>query len=455
MSIVTRFAPSPTGFLHIGNARTALFNYLFAKHNGGKFLLRIEDTDKKRSTEEAIKAIYDGLSWLGLHHDGEAVLQTSRETRHAEIAHEMIKRGKAYKCFHSAAEVETLKNEAVANKTIFASKWRDAKETDLQSSQDYVVRLKSPDNGETIINDLIQGKVTIKNSLIEDIIILRSDGTPTYMLAVIVDDHDMGVTHIIRGDDHLTNTSKQILLYQAMDWQIPQFAHIALIHGPDGAKLSKRHGALGVMEYKNMGYLPETMRNYLLRLGFSHGNDEIISDQQAIEWFDLKSVGKSPSRLDFKKIESLNSHYIKIADNNRLLALVAEFIDIGFLSEIYNPVLNLVKSRAKTINEIAAMIELFKPNLDISFEEEAQTILKNSKGIIDIYISKISELKNFDKDQLMNIASEIAALQDLKLAAVAAALRAALTGKVHAPSIFEIMEIIGKGETIKRLTHAC
>jgi glutamyl-tRNA synthetase len=454
MTVVTRFAPSPTGFLHIGNARTALFSYLFAKHNNGKFLLRIEDTDRERSTEPAIKAIYDGLKWLGIEYDGEALLQSTRSDRHAQVAHEMINRGKAYKCFHTSEELEVLKQEAQANKAIFRSKWRDVDNSLLPNDKQYVVRLKSPDLGETIVNDLIQGKVVTKNSLIEDTIILRSDLTPTYMLAVVVDDHDMGVTHIIRGDDHLTNTTKQILLYQAMDWKVPEFAHLALIHGPDGAKLSKRHGALGVMEYKNMGFLPETMRNYLLRLGFSHGNDEIISDEQAIEWFDLKSVGKSPSRLDFKKIESLNSHYIKHIDNIRLLNLIGEIKDFDYSFLEVNPdlVLNLIKSRTKTVNEVAELSKLFSSGLKIDLSSELELIVKNGIEVIEQFISLICSLKVWDKEALMSIANEIALEKEVKLGQIAEILRVALTGMVHAPSIFDIMAFIGKDETIRRLS---
>jgi len=454
MTIVTRFAPSPTGFLHIGNARTALFNYLFAKHNNGKFLLRIEDTDKERSTNEAVEAIYDGLKWLGIEHDGEALLQSTRAARHGEIAHEMIKLDKAYKCFHTEEELDLLKSSSREAGIIYRSKWRDVPESQHPANTKYVVRLKVPLEGETIVNDLIQGRVITKNSQIEDIVILRSDSNPVYMLAVVVDDHDMGVTHVIRGDDHLTNSNKQILLYQAMSWKVPEFAHIALIHGPDGAKLSKRHGALGVMEYKKLGYLPETMRNYLLRLGFSHGNDEIISDEQAVEWFDLKSVGKSPSRLDFKKIESLNSHYIKTGDNDILYKNMQELSteNLDFLDDIQDDALNLLKARSKTILELIEGAFLFSKNKPIECDEQVKEIISKGEPLISEYMTSLEKLTKWSKEELMISAKEIAEKKAIKLGEVAEVLRAKLTGKLHAPSIFDVMQIIGKDETLRRFT---
>lgn len=450
MNVVTRFAPSPTGFLHIGNARTALFNYLYAKHNHGKFLLRIEDTDRERSTNEATVAIYEGLSWLGIAYDGEAVLQSSRANRHAEIAHEMVRSGKAYKCFHTAEELDQLREESKKTGVIQRSKWRDIHESQYPTNAQYVVRLKVPLEGETIVNDLIQGRVVTKNSQIEDIVILRSDLTPVYMLAVVVDDHDMGVTHIIRGDDHLTNTNKQILLYQAMGWALPEFGHIALIHGDDGTKLSKRHGALGVMEYKKLGYLPETMRNYLLRLGFSHGNDEIISDSEAIEWFDLKSVGKSPSRLDFKKIESLNSHYIKVADNRRLFKLMNELEDLSFMEDNYDTIIGLLKTRAKTLLELIENAQFFKKDVGVDFDPEARSIIIKSGHFINQYIAQLNQIANWRKDELMAVANKIAEQNNVKLGEIGQVLRAKLTGKLHSPGIFDMMEIIGAEETLRR-----
>jgi glutamyl-tRNA synthetase len=318
MTVVTRFAPSPTGFLHIGGARTALFNWLYAKHHKGRFLLRIEDTDRARSTQEAIDAILDGMKWLGLDWEGEPTFQFARAARHAEVAHEMVKLGHAFHCYTTQEELEAFRAKNPNAK--FRSPWRDGGTPPAGAKS--VVRLKAPLDGETVVNDKVQGTVTVKNSELDDMILLRSDGTPTYMLAVVVDDHDMGVTQVIRGDDHLTNTFRQLMIYNAMGWKAPDFAHIPLIHGADGAKLSKRHGALGVDAYRDMGYLPEAVRNYLLRLGWSHGDDEIISTEQAIEWFDLDAAGKSPSRFDFTKLENLNGHYLREADDARLVELI-------------------------------------------------------------------------------------------------------------------------------------
>ena len=325
-TIITRFAPSPTGFLHIGGARTALFNYLFAKHHGGKFLLRIEDTDRVRSTEAATEAIFDSLKWLGIDWDDEPVHQFARSDIHAAAARKLVEMGKAYYCFLTPEELEAEREEAIheGRHYIVKSKWRDADPSTHPQDKSGAIRLKAPLAGETIIHDLVQGDVVVANDHLDDMILLRGDGTPTYMLAVVVDDHDMGVTHIIRGDDHLTNAARQIILYEAFDWEIPKMAHIPLIHGADGAKLSKRHGAVGVDWYKDEGYLPEAICNYLVRLGWSHGNDEIISREHAIEWFDVKAIGKSPSRLDWDKMRNVNMHYIKAADNARLMEFVLE-----------------------------------------------------------------------------------------------------------------------------------
>jgi glutamyl-tRNA synthetase len=454
--LVTRFAPSPTGFLHIGNARTALFNYLFARKNNAKFLLRIEDTDKERSTQAAIDAIFDGLKWMGINYDDEVVYQSSRVERHREVAYQLLESGKAYKCYHSGEELERLKAEAFDAKKIFISKWRDYQGPDI-SNQEFCVRLKSPSTGETIVDDLIQGKVVTKNEIIEDTVILRSDGTPTYMLAVVVDDHDMGVTNIIRGDDHLNNTARQVLIYKSMDWQVPSFAHVALIHGEDGAKLSKRHGALSVMDYKNMGFLPETMRNYLLRLGFSHGNDEIISDQEAIEWFDLKHVGKSPSRLDFKKLDSFNAHYINICDNKRLYDILSQQKDLSKLDQgKLDDIFALLKPRAKRLTDLSEQIDIFLPNflaspnkddLDKALESES------SQGAFKDFASYLKNNNNFDKEHLFEIAKKIAEDRKIKIGELAQILRLLLTGKSHAPSVFDLMVIIGREKTIERLSQ--
>ncbi|MEM7653818.1 MAG: glutamate--tRNA ligase, partial [Pseudomonadota bacterium] len=326
MSVVTRFAPSPTGFLHIGGARTALFNWLYARHCGGTFLLRIEDTDRKRSTDEAIAAILDGLSWLGLDWDGDTVYQFSRAERHADVARALLESGNAYHCYASQEELQEMRDRARAEgrPVGYDGRWRDRDPSEAPDSVPPVIRLKAPQSGQTIIHDLVQGDVTVGNEQLDDMVLLRADGTPTYMLAVVVDDHDMGVTDVIRGDDHLTNAFRQTQLYQALGWQTPRFAHIPLIHGPDGAKLSKRHGALGAEAYRDMGFLPEALRNYLLRLGWSHGDEEIISTEQAIEWFDIADAGRSPSRFDLARLTSLNAHYIKAADIARLVDLCME-----------------------------------------------------------------------------------------------------------------------------------
>lgn len=451
--LVTRFAPSPTGFLHIGNARTALFNFLFAKKNNAKFLLRIEDTDRERSTEKAIQAIFDGLKWLDISYDGEVVYQSARVERHREIAKQLIESGKAYRCYHSDEELEKLKADAFAQKKIFISQWRDYKGP-LLENKNFCIRLRTESEGETIVDDLIQGKVVTKNEIIEDTVILRSDGTPTYMLAVVVDDHDMGVTTIIRGDDHLNNTARQIIIYKALEWNIPNFAHIPLIHGEDGAKLSKRHGALSVMDYKEMGFLPETMRNYLLRLGFSHGNDEIISDEQAREWFDLKNVGKSPSRLDFKKIDFMNAHYIKICDNKRLFTIMSEYINLDWSIDKFDEIMLLLKPRSKRITDLVDQIDIFKRGFKFTVnQEELSNALKIAESAFKEYRNFLEKNEDFTKEYLFENAKSIAEKYNAKIGDLAAILRLKLTGKMHAPSVFDIMNIIGKNETITRINN--
>src|SRR6478672_8315067 len=349
--VVTRFAPSPTGFLHIGGARTALFNWLFARHHGGKFLLRIEDTDKARSTREAIDAILDGMHWLGLDWDGHEYYQSQFWARHAEIAHRMVGRGDAYRCYMTQEELAQQREKAAAERKPFRinSPWRDVTEPD--GDKPFVIRLKAPREGETAIEDKVQGRVTVQNAEIDDFVLLRSDGTPTYMLAVVVDDHDMAVSHVIRGDDHLNNAFRQLVIIRAMGWPEPAYGHVPLIHGHDGAKLSKRHGALGVDAYRDeMGILPEALSNYLLRLGWGHGDDEIISREQATEWFDIKDVGRSPSRFDIKKLENMNGHYLREADDARLAGLVAAQSggDVARLTAA----MPFLKVRAKSVNEL-------------------------------------------------------------------------------------------------------
>ena len=362
MTVVTRFAPSPTGMLHIGGARTALFNWLYAKHHGGKFLLRIEDTDRKRSTDEAMAAILDGISWLGLDWEGEPVYQFSRADRHGEVARDLLAAGKAYHCYCTPDELTEMREKARAEgrKRMYDGRWRDRDPADAPAGVPPVIRFKAPLDGETVIKDLVQGGVTVANEQLDDMILLRADGTPTYMLSVVVDDHDMEISHVIRGDDHLTNAFRQSQLYAALDWQPPAFAHIPLIHGPDGAKLSKRHGALGVEAYRDMGYLPEALCNYLLRLGWSHGDDEVISTEQAIAWFDLDAVGRGAARFDFAKLENLNGVYIRDAEDDRLLALIRPLVEAHLGHALEAPALDRLsrglpglKPRAQTLVALA------------------------------------------------------------------------------------------------------
>src|SRR4029079_19491832 len=383
--VVTRFAPSPTGFLHIGGARTALFNWLFARHHGGKFLLRIEDTDEARSTEEAIDAILDGMHWLGLDWGGDEYYQSQFWARHAEIAHKMLDRGHAYRCYMTQEELAAQREKAAAERKPFriASPWRDIEEP--QGDKPFVIRLKAPREGETVIEDKVQGRVTVQNAEIDDFVLLRSDGTPTYMLAVVVDDHDMGVTHVIRGDDHLNNAFRQLAIIRAMGFLEPVYAHVPLIHGADGAKLSKRHGALGVDSYRDeLGFLPEAVGNYLLRLGWGHGDDEIISRKQAIEWFDVDHVGKSPSRFDFKKLENLNGHYMREADDDRLAELVAPKLGLkGEQKQLLIRAMPELKARAHTINELAEGASFLFGKRPIELDESASGLLTaEARGLL-------------------------------------------------------------------------
>lgn len=454
-NIVTRFAPSPTGYLHIGSARTALFSYLFARRNHGKFLLRIEDTDRKRSTQDAIDAILDGMKWLGVKWNGEEIYQFSRSQRHREVALELLAKNKAYKCFLTPEELEKLREESLATGKPIQSKWRD---TDPSTYPDlpFVIRIKAPKEGVTIVNDRVQGRVVTENSTLDDMVLLRSDGTPTYMLAVVVDDYDMGVTHVIRGDDHLTNTPRQIMIYDAMDWKIPEFAHIPLIHGPDGKKLSKRHGALGVEAYHKMGYLPETICNYLLRLGWSHGNDEIINQEQAIEWFNLESIGKSPSRLDFKKLDFLNNHYLQLANNDRLLALMLEHMNKEITEASKNNILqglDSLKQRCNTIVDLAEMAKIYIIEEEIDIPEEYKKLVMMRFELIQEFQHHACKLVDWNKDNLMELAKSFAIKNQMKLGDLAGIIRILLTGSNASPSVFEIMSIIGKEATVKRFNN--
>jgi glutamyl-tRNA synthetase len=452
--IVTRFAPSPTGFLHIGGARTALFNWLFARHNGGKFLLRIEDTDKARSTKEAIDAILDGMRWLGLDWDGHEYYQSQFWARHAEIAHRMLERGQAYRCYMTQEELAAQREAAQRERRPFRieSPWRDASEQ--QGDKPYVIRLKAPREGETVIDDRVQGRVTVQNAEIDDFVLLRSDGTPTYMLAVVVDDHDMGVTHVIRGDDHLNNAFRQLAIIRAMGWPEPIYAHVPLIHGPDGAKLSKRHGALGVDAYRDeLGFLPEAVVNYLLRLGWGHGDDEIISRGQAIDWFDLDHVGKSPSRFDFKKLENLNGHYIREADDERLADLVAPRLG---LSAGQKPLLleamPELKTRANTLLELSEGARFLFAQRPLEIDEAAAALLTSeARGLLKAAHDKLAALADWDRGSLEAAIREVAEASGVKLGKLAQPLRAALTGRTTSPGIFDVLALLGRSESLARI----
>jgi glutamyl-tRNA synthetase len=464
MSVITRFAPSPTGYLHIGGARTALFNWLFARHHGGQFLLRVEDTDRQRSTEQAVEAIFAGMKWLGLDWDGEPITQFARQSRHQEIANQLLEEGRAYRCYASAAELDAMRSEAQAAGRAFRYNglWRDRNPSEAPDDITPCIRLKAPQEGTLTIKDSVQGEVTVECCELDDMILLRSDGTPTYMLAVVVDDHDMGITHVIRGDDHFTNAFRQMLIYQALGWDVPHFVHIPLIHGPDGAKLSKRHGALGVEAYRDMGFLPETMRNYLLRLGWSHGDDEIISTENAIKWFDLEHVGKSPSRFDTAKLSNLNGHYIRERDNESLTELTIPFV-IRELNRwlkdeekaLLLKAMESLKQRAQTLEELAHSALFYFVSRPVSLNEKATKILRD--GGQEIIVNALPELETCEEwshDPLMEKCKTIAFNQGLKLGKLMQPVRAAITGSNASPSMFEVMELLGKDESIGRLKDA-
>lgn len=461
--VVTRFAPSPTGFLHIGGARTALFNWLYARGRGGKFLLRIEDTDRARSTPEATEAILKGLTWLGLDWDGEAISQFERAPRHTEVAHAMLARGHAYKCFATQEEIEAFREAArtEGRSTLFQSPWRDA---DPASHPDapHVIRLKAPRSGETVIEDAVQGRVVFRNDQLDDMVCLRSDGTPTYMLAVVVDDHDMGVTHIIRGDDHLNNAARQAQVYQAMDWPVPVFAHIPLIHGEDGKKLSKRHGALGVEDYQRMGYPAAALRNYLARLGWSHGNDEFFSDAQALEWFDLSGINRAPARLDLKKLDHLTAqHFSTMEDAATLQELMLYLAAIGAepLTKAQETgllrAMPLVREKAKSYGQIIEKAHFILANRPLDQDAKAAAALNDvSRGILSELTPQLQSA-SWTRERLEAIVSACAATHELGLGKLAQPLRAALAGRMVSPSVFDMMLILGREETLARLADAC
>ncbi|TZG26143.1 glutamate--tRNA ligase [Sphingomonas montanisoli] len=460
--VVTRFAPSPTGFLHIGGARTALFNWLYARHMGGKFLLRIEDTDRARSTQPAIEAILDGMRWLGLDWDGDTVFQFARADRHAEVANELLAKGHAYRCYATTEELAELREQQRAAKQPlrYDGRWRDRDPSEAPAGAPFVIRLKAPREGEVTIEDRVQGAVTVRNSELDDMILLRSDGTPTYMLAVVVDDHDMGVTHVIRGDDHLNNAFRQLALIRAMEWPEPIYAHVPLIHGADGAKLSKRHGALGVDAYRDeMGLLPEAVNNYLLRLGWGHGDAEIIDRDQAVEWFDLGGIGRSPARFDMKKLENLNGHYMREADDTRLADLaapgVAKAIDRELTADEHALLLRSVpflKVRAKDINDLAdGSLFLFRAR-PLDMDEKANALLDEpGKAVLAQARDALAATSDWSAPDLEAAIRTVAESAGIGLGKVAQPLRAALTGRTTSPGIFDVLALLGREESLARM----
>ncbi|SCZ57401.1 glutamyl-tRNA synthetase [Epibacterium ulvae] len=460
--VVTRFAPSPTGYLHIGGARTALFNWLYARGRGGKFLLRIEDTDRERSTPEATAAILQGMAWLGLNHDGDVISQFERADRHAEVAHQLLAEGKAYKCFATQDEIAAFREQAKADgkSTLYQSPWRDAAQETYPDAP-YVVRIKAPREGETIIRDEVQGDVTIKNTQLDDMILLRSDGTPVYMLAVVVDDYDMGVTHVIRGDDHLNNAARQMMIYSAMGWDLPIYAHIPLIHGSDGKKLSKRHGALGAQEYQVMGYPAAGMRNYLARLGWSHGDDEFFTDAQAQDWFNLDGIGKSPARFDTKKLENLCGQHIAISEDAALRQELTSYLEAAgetALSDTKSTKLEeamfCLKDRAKTFPELLQKAEFVLADRPIQPDEKAAKALTNvSDGILNELTPHLQNV-SWTRDDLEEALNAFATAHETKFGKLAAPLRAALAGRAVTPSVFDMMMVLGKDESLARISDA-
>ena len=463
MTVTVRFAPSPTGFLHIGGARTALFNWLFARHHSGVFRLRIEDTDRARSTPEATAAIVDGLQWLGLDWDGEIVHQFARAERHAEVARQLLAAGRAYYCFCTPAELEAMRERARAEKRSvrYDGTWRDRDPATAPSGVAPAIRLKAPQTGATTIRDHVQGEVTVANAELDDLIILRGDGTPTYNLSVVVDDHDMAITHVIRGDDHLNNAFRQTQIYRALDWPVPEFAHVPLIHGADGAKLSKRHGALAVDAYRDMGYLPEALRNYLLRLGWSHGCDEIIPTEQAVEWFDLDAIGRAPARFDFARLDNLNGYYIRASEGDRLAGLAAEQLEKTLgrpLDEAGRERLRQampeLKLRPKTIVELAANARFLVAERPIALDAKAAKLLTPDARRLLAALGLVLGRSKWGAAALEEQVRAFAAENGVQLGAVAQPLRAALTGSAASPGIFFVMEVLGRDETLGRIADA-
>ena len=464
--VVTRFAPSPTGFLHIGGGRTALFNWLYARRHGGKMLLRIEDTDRERSTAGAIAAIIDGLTWLGLTWDGEIVFQFSRAARHRQIAEQLLAAGKAYRCYASPEELTAMREAARAEgrSKLYDGRWRDRDLSEAPSGVKPVIRLKAPQAGETVVEDQVQGRVTWQNENLDDFVLLRSDGTPTYMLAVVVDDHDMAITHIIRGDDHLNNAARQTQIYQALDWKVPVMAHIPLIHGPDGSKLSKRHGALGVDAYRAMGYLPAAMRNYLVRLGWAHGDQETFSTEEMVAAFNLAHIGRSPARFDFAKLENLNGHYLRTSNDADLIAALEQLLPhIAGGQELISkmtPALHGkllaampgLKERAKTLVELFDASRFLWASRPLDINDQAKALLTpEAKALIAALLPELEAVPDWNATAIETVVRPYAERSSQKLGAVAQPLRAALTGRTTSPPIFDVLAILGRDESLSRL----
>jgi glutamyl-tRNA synthetase len=466
MTVVTRFAPSPTGFLHIGGARTALFNWLYARGRNGRMLLRIEDTDRERSTQAAIDAILDGLSWLGIDWDGETIYQFSRSARHREIAEQLLAQGHAYRCYASPEELTQMREAArrEGRAKLYDGRWRDRDPSEAPTGVKPAIRLKAPLSGETVIEDRVQGRVVWQNENLDDLVLLRSDGTPTYMLAVVVDDHDMAVTHVIRGDDHLTNAARQKQIYDALGWTVPAVAHIPLIHGPDGSKLSKRHGALGVDAYRAMGYLPAALRNYLVRLGWSHGDQEIFSTEEMIAAFDLPQVGRSPARFDFAKLESLNGHYIRGSSDAALLdaidRLLPHLANGGAIAAKMNPRLReqwlaampSLKERAKTLVDLIEGAHFLLADRPVPLDEKATALLTpEARALLREIEPELAAVEPWTAEATERAVRAFAERKGVKLGAVAQPLRAALTGRTTSPGIFEVLILLGKSESLARV----
>ena len=464
MTVVTRFAPSPTGFLHVGSARTALFNWLYARHHGGKFLLRLEDTDRKRSTEEAVSAIIDGLTWLNLDWDDEIVRQSERMERHAEVAQRLLREGKAYHCYCTPEELAEIRDAATerGSPVLYDGRWRDRDPSEAPTRVSPTVRIKSPLSGETVIKDHVQGTVTFANQQLDDMVLLRSDGTPTYMLSVVADDHDMGVTHVIRGDDHLNNAARQTILFQALGWTVPEFAHVPLIHGADGAKLSKRHGAVGVEAYREDGYLPEALRNYLVRLGWSHGDDELFTTEQAVEWFDLNHLGRGAARFDVDRLQRVNSHYIQRAKDDRLVEMIRDRLAERRGRDLRDRDLERLKAAMPELKPRSRLIpELIENSLfiihdrPIEIDEKAAELLTlDAKSLLRDLAEVLETLEDWNRSTIETAIRGYVAENEIKLGSVAQPLRAGLTGRTVSPGIFEVLTILGREESLGRMSDA-